>query len=893
MPTIQQKIAIWKTLLLDLSRRNRLLNCTGSKRSMLTITHPPMLTLYDQLVHKESKLSFTRHVTQSVDARVYGMMELLRSTGASLTVTLGDIRSEQTVDEQAITLRSLRSKARLALDEQGANLLYLAVGFVRWYDHHAQNEAMNSPLLLVPVTLSNNAPSEPYILQLAEEEIVVNPTLAYLFAERYHFEFPAFDADEDDLEAYFNTLRPLLAEKGWSLAEECRLGIFSFQKLNMYKDLLANEGRALENPVLQQMYAGGRRTAAELPDHDAIAPAEVCHVVSADSSQLDAIARSRQGESFVLQGPPGTGKSQTITNIIAQALADGKRVLFVSEKMAALQVVYSRLVRAGLGDFCLPLHDHKANKREILQMIGQTLEKRVVRSLPNASAETDRLALLRDRLNRYPRQLHEVRNPLGASLYEAFGELSSLQDVPAVTLPITGTETMNSAALMEAEERLAQLGSLEAGMTVPIRHNPWQGLRGDHFAQEQRLQTGQLMAAAARQAERLAECLRSGGMLLGREIPEPAALPDALESAQALLNLPELPDSWWQAIPAQLHTQLAGQAEQARTHAQAQAEALTCFTHLPDPAEVLRDYAELPDCCGRLQAMGIDPSHLDTAHAQLDDLNQQLAQLLSAWCSVLPQLWSEKQPLPDALPIWQAVRTLYDLPGYSLAWLNRTQRAEALAAARPLAALDAAIREITAQLTETWLPAILDTPPQQLVEAAYVLQSQRPGDAYPPVIARVMALRREHDVPAEVFLREPAFNLRAWVSGVDALLNGPFIISNVSLLPDAVSYAADLRARLQALQDAGHRLASGFTLRTLQDFAGICQALDKVAEVGNFPRGWLAARNRRDARSALEALSKADADIKNISRYRVKALPGAGALIREEDALERQMELGE
>ena len=128
MPTIQQKIAIWKTLLLDLSRRNRLLNCTGSKRSMLTITHPPMLTLYDQLVHKESKLSFTRHVTQSVDARVYGMMELLRSTGASLTVTLGDIRSEQTVDEQAITLRSLRSKARLALDEQGANLLIFSGG---------------------------------------------------------------------------------------------------------------------------------------------------------------------------------------------------------------------------------------------------------------------------------------------------------------------------------------------------------------------------------------------------------------------------------------------------------------------------------------------------------------------------------------------------------------------------------------------------------------------------------------------------------------------------------------------------------------------------------------------------------------------------------------------
>ena len=152
--------------------------------------------------------------------------------------------------------------------------------------------------------------------------------------------------------------------------------------------------------------------------HDAQDPADSCQVVSADSSQQDAIELSRRGESFIMQGPPGTGKSQTITNMIAQALADGRRVLFVAEKMAALQVVYRKLQDAGLSDFCLPIHSHKANKRDVLSELKRTLELDRPQVRDEARAQLEQLRRTRDALNAYARQLHAPLGALGLSVYE-------------------------------------------------------------------------------------------------------------------------------------------------------------------------------------------------------------------------------------------------------------------------------------------------------------------------------------------------------------------------------------------------------------------------------------------------------------------------------------------
>src|SRR5690606_23393280 len=161
--------------------------------------------------------------------------------------------------------------------------------------------------------------------------------------------------------------------KDWSVKQDLFLALFSFQKLVMYRDQEDNAARFAEHRLIRQIVTRTGQVVAGLPDDvraldldEAFAPEATAQVVDADSSQLRAIAAVAKGHDLVLEGPPGTGKSQTITNLIGQALADGKTVLFVAEKMAALNVVHRRLEEAGLGEFCLELHSTKTNKRSVL-----------------------------------------------------------------------------------------------------------------------------------------------------------------------------------------------------------------------------------------------------------------------------------------------------------------------------------------------------------------------------------------------------------------------------------------------------------------------------------------------------------------------------------------------
>lgn len=181
---------------------------------------------------------------------------------------------------------------------------------------------------------------------------------------------------------------------GWSVSREVKLGIFSFLKINMYRDLLNHADTISQNTNIKRILNSGSESQTDNGDgenHPSVRnPMSFHTVVDADSSQLEAIALAKSGTSFVLQGPPGTGKSQTITNIIAECLANGKKVLFVSEKLAALEVVYDKLEKAGLSDFCLQLHSHKANKKDVIAELARTLklEKNGVSAIADRELET-------------------------------------------------------------------------------------------------------------------------------------------------------------------------------------------------------------------------------------------------------------------------------------------------------------------------------------------------------------------------------------------------------------------------------------------------------------------------------------------------------------------------
>lgn len=438
-----RKTARWKRELLDTSKRNRMINYRETSRATLRILEPDAATLFNKLAFSEKPLTFQKPINKDTDLRTYSMIALMETLSYSLNVQVGDIKTSGTIIERERTLKNLRSKAKLAQEEQGTNTLYLCFGFIYWREHERESSPwLKAPLLMMPVSLGLKSLNAPYTLSRYDDEIEVNPTLDYLFNAEYHIDLPTFELkNRDSFSNYLAQIEEIVDKRGWKVVPEVSLGLLSFLKISMYHDLNNNQSLMMNHPVLRAM-AGDRTAIGELPasannfDFDSVKPTEWHEVVDSDSSQEEAILLSKLGVSFVMQGPPGTGKSQTITNIIAEALADGKKVLFVSEKAAALQVVLKRLADVGLDDFCLSLHDYKANKKEIIDSIGSNLD--LEEEYIDSSLIGELTALFHDRtfLNTYADELHKQILPLGLSVYEVFGKLLNLSTAPSVDFTV-------------------------------------------------------------------------------------------------------------------------------------------------------------------------------------------------------------------------------------------------------------------------------------------------------------------------------------------------------------------------------------------------------------------------------------------------------------------------
>ena len=447
MSSLERNYEKWRHGLLDVGRRNRMMHYRKTRRTTLEILEPDFETLFSRLAVKEETLVFRKRVDTSQDRKTTMVLGLLDALGESVELSAGDIRSEQGLEDSQKTLRNLRAKARLAQEEQGIHTLYVSFGFLEWHQG-SSTEILRSPLVLVPVELETGGVNSPFKMHRAQEEILINPTLEYVLAADYHLQLLPFDLSKTGLKEYLDDLEGQTAAYGWRIVRKADLGLLSFLKIVMYRDLEQNKERVLSHPVIRRLCgefdALGEQALwqdKDLPshfDHDALPPGSGHLVVSADASQQDAVMLSKEGRSFVLQGPPGTGKSQTITNIIAEAMADGKTVLFVSEKNAALSVVQRRLEAAGLGEFCLPLHDFRADKRDVVSRLAARLEGghtgRFDETAPLRDENLERLAKSRENLRSYFLELHKVRQPLGMSLYQAMESLASLQDVPVLML---------------------------------------------------------------------------------------------------------------------------------------------------------------------------------------------------------------------------------------------------------------------------------------------------------------------------------------------------------------------------------------------------------------------------------------------------------------------------
>ncbi len=472
----EKKFEVWKHGLLDLSRRNRLMHFRRTLGSTLQILVPEMEEMYRRLAAGE-KLTFRHLLPLPEDDPLSSFLYLMEKAESPVELADGEVRGEQTLPEMARTLVSLRQKARLSLEEQGINILYLAVGFLRWRPSPQEKE-MVSPLVLVPVTLEQAGLSGCMSIRRLEEDIVVNPTLEYALSEQCGFSLPELDAGTEDIGPYLRQVEEAVSSRGFAVVREAHLGLFSFLKIMMYRDLSGDRKRIFSHPVIRAFCgdpAGLKLPEAEMAafDHDSQDPESICQVVTADASQQDAIRLSREGVSFVLQGPPGTGKSQTITNIIAQALADGRKVLFVSEKMAALNVVYRRLQEVGLAEACLSLHNVRADRRAVLEELVSTLDAPLRTMKPGATELLSVLREEREALNAYVREIHRTRMPLGISLYDAMAALEEGKP-DCFYYGIQDSEAVSREALRKRETALDRLAEYRIHYGNSLQDNPWQ-----------------------------------------------------------------------------------------------------------------------------------------------------------------------------------------------------------------------------------------------------------------------------------------------------------------------------------------------------------------------------------------------------------------------------------
>lgn len=496
-------------------------------------------------------MTFQRAIDRETDIRVFSILSLLENLSSPLPVTIGDIKAEGSILDRQKTLKHMRNKTRLAREEQGINILYLSFGFIEWRDGKgASANTIRSPLILVPVTLVLDSLNSPYTITKHEDDIVLNPTLVYYFKTEYGIDLPSYDADKLSLDDYLKELEIIADQRGWRIIREASLGLLSFLKITMYNDLLQNEDRIKSNPVIRAL-AGDSDEANDIPDElhtfelDSISTSDCYQVMSADSSQQDAILYSRNNISYVMQGPPGTGKSQTITNIIAEALADGKKVLFVSEKMAALQVVYRRLQDAHLGDFCLPLHSYKANKKEILEQIGANLKLKQPKVKDSAINNLEELLAIRNELNDYAAELHELNPQLNLSCYEVYSKLEKVSDAPSVIFNFNDPLEVTQAGLQSYLNALKEYSQSVERLNFLVKNNPWEGLNsrvtGYEYTEQMRTELSALndgLAVLTEVMDGISECADLSAVL---EYPSLAVLAADLKK---LSELPEMPDSW-------------------------------------------------------------------------------------------------------------------------------------------------------------------------------------------------------------------------------------------------------------------------------------------------------------------------------------------------------------
>jgi very-short-patch-repair endonuclease len=558
--SVEELLQVARQELLDLGLRNRLINFRPLKGKGLAVVDEISAEVFRILVFEGRTMYFLPtaggNEAASDDPSLFTLDQPDDATADSGTTARhldNKLQTPYPAKQLQSRLLSTYYDARLAIEETGVNILYLALGMLRWFEVANSNEPHDAPLILVPIELNRADVRERFRVEWTGDAIGTNLSLKLKLKEEFGINIPDLPSQEDvDVSDYMERVATAVRRQPrWSVDKEAiHLGFFSFSKLLMFADLDPKvwppHARPGDHEILGALLGEGFGTEHPLPSprnlDEAGASDALCQVLDADSSQTQAMLRVASGRSVVIQGPPGTGKSQTIVNLIAGALAESKTVLFVAEKMAALEVVKRRLDHIGLGEACLELHSNRSKKKSVLEDLRTTLESAQPIADP-LQATSQELSASRERLNAYCKAVNEPINASSVSPFQAYGNLIRLEkrllgegeaaaSPGAPRLPHLSNEPFREWTLQQFRQRLDDVGELQAlisRMGIPAEHAFW-GSGRRLFLRADRQTVLDAAVAARESLEGLQAQAEHCAAVLG--VPQP----DTIDGVRTVLN---------------------------------------------------------------------------------------------------------------------------------------------------------------------------------------------------------------------------------------------------------------------------------------------------------------------------------------------------------------------
>ncbi|MDL2270813.1 DUF3320 domain-containing protein [Methanobrevibacter sp. OttesenSCG-928-I08] len=469
--------------LLDLTLKNQLLNFKPRNKT-LTVVNQSASNVYQSLVLQEKKMYFTTNKKNEEEKSKFSIwdhspIDLSRFSEGDKT-----LQTNLTPNELQKRLFYINQQAKTMLDEQGYNILYLACGFLEWRDNHKPNQKNLAPLILIPVKMERKKVGKSFELCWTGEDLQTNISLQAKLKED-GIKLPEFVPKKyfEVVEHYIRDVKQAIGHMSkWNVNSNVALGFFSFTKFVMYNDLNPESWEdnvdLTKNELIEAIFNPSKNKHSSFNEENIDKQLEyknMYQVLDADSSQIAAIEDVKNGGNLVVEGPPGTGKSQTIVNLIAELLAEGKSVLFVSEKMAALDVVKDRLTKVGLGKFVLELHSHKTRRKKFLKELEKATNVRS-RTSRNIDQTLRKLETLKNQLDDYAEIIHKPLYDVNLSAFKLYGMKESADDYFSKKdsiIPLVRFSNPENITLKDLDDIIVSLESLAELYQTISNENPW------------------------------------------------------------------------------------------------------------------------------------------------------------------------------------------------------------------------------------------------------------------------------------------------------------------------------------------------------------------------------------------------------------------------------------